>query len=300
MTRQQLEIHLGANWKLNDQCLTRLYSYSEGDDSFDFTHITDIIDIVVDGSNLTSRLPEDSIFNVMHELTSGLVHLAENRFDKHILTFRESNWELAIQHAGDGEVELSVYTSGASDDVAAHNLRVRWANLASVVCYVAESMLSDLISVNAALAHEAQVRELGQAVHALRARSSSHHQPPSNPREMPSDLTAVRRAVGCKRLTLELRFDPRHRDLWRYPGTPDADHHSLLFRGSMVFSYWGRERIVADGAYLFPTLTGLLDGNQRLLELLDAGTGSVVLLSGFDARTGLITAQLHDPDTIQL
>ena len=64
-----LDILLGTSWKVDARCLARLYTYEKGEDRFDFTPIVDIIDIVVEGTNITSRLPEESIFCVMHELT---------------------------------------------------------------------------------------------------------------------------------------------------------------------------------------------------------------------------------------
>ena len=147
MSTSSLDIVVGGSWKVDARHLARLYSYRGDGERFDFTPIVDIIDIVVDGANITSRLPEESVFCVMHELVMGLSMMIEQRLDKHIVSFSEAGWELAIQRATD-ELEISFYGVDRPRHVSVHNVKVVGSQLLDTVCVATECLLRDLVSVN--------------------------------------------------------------------------------------------------------------------------------------------------------
>jgi len=299
VTRASVDIVVGATWKTDPRCLSRVYAFRRDDQDFDFSSVVDIIDIVIDGANITSRLPEDSIFNVMHDLVAGLAAMQGGRVDKIIVGFQEAPWELAVQSAG-GAVELSFYCVGDVGGVAVHNLRVEPTELISGVCYATEKLLGDLLALNAAFSQESMVRALSQYLETLRRPDSASHLCRALGVDVPRGVGSIRRRVGDRKLSAEVAFDATHPDLWRYQGGLVSDLHSLLFKGTLKVRYWGRERVVAESAYVFPLVVDLLAGAEHLLRALEHHTGGAVILDPKDGVVALITAELADSDRVAL
>ena len=62
MTDSTIEILIGGSWQFDIRYLARLQSFCRGTQRFDFSPILDTIDIVVERTNITAKLPEESIF----------------------------------------------------------------------------------------------------------------------------------------------------------------------------------------------------------------------------------------------
>lgn len=288
-----LDIVLGASWKEDARCLATLCAFRPGQDPFDFTSVRDIIDIVIDGTNITSKLPEDSIFHVVHELVHGLTMIREGHVHKHIIAFHESPWELAIQSAGD-RLELSLYGVGRARQVAAHNVSVRQAGFIDAVCFAAEKLAADILELNADLSRDGTFRALTRRATRLRDVEQSplsQHGAES----IPDHIGHIAIQSGERPLILKLELDARHADFWAYQGAHHADMHSLLFRGSLRVSYWGRTRQVATSAYLFPLLSGLVAGAERMMAALERGSGRTVLLDRADGASSILTTSYEGP-----
>jgi outer membrane protein assembly factor BamB len=294
-----LDIVVGGSWKVDALCLARLYAYDDKNEPFDFSPILDIIDIVVDGINITSKLPEESIFCVMFELVTGLSLICEGRIEKHIVAFQEAPWEFAMQ-SSDGGFELSFYGIGPPRDVPIHNACVDARNLLDVVCVATEQLLDDLVEVNGAFARAGVVRSLRAKLERLQTVGERAYPAPKRDRQVPANIERAHFSRGDRRLMIELEFDASHPDLWRYQGAPDSDLHSLLFTGTLGLRYWGRHRRLTDTTYLFPVVEGLVSGAERLLKRLEQGSGGCVILDGSDGASSLVTADVLDADRILL
>ncbi len=300
-----LDIVVGASWKDDPRYLVRLSAYHRDAEPFDFSPVLDIVDIVVDGANLTSTLPEESIFPVVHELAVGLEALVSGRSDKLIVAFREAPWELAVQPAAE-HFAVSFYATGSSREVALHNRLVPRTHLIDSTIFATEGVLDGLLAVNDAFASDELVQELVDALRKLRharlrggaSGGGLTPQPePAAPGERRGDAPGeVLVRAGDRRLRLDLRFDATHGDLWRYHGGLAADRHSLLFTGSLHFCYWGRSRQVAASTYVFPVLGALVTGAERMLAALEQGVGGAVLLDTGHGVVSLLTAELLDVD----
>lgn len=306
-----LDIVVGASWKDDPRYLVRLSAYHRGSEPFDFSPVLDIVDIVVDGANLTSTLPEESIFPIVHELAAGLAALVAGRSDKLIVAFREAPWELAVQPAGE-HFAVSFYATGSSREVALHNRLVPRTHVIDSIIYATEGVLDGLLAVNDAFASDELVRDLVDALRKLRqarprgsgaaaAGVAAGPAAASGQTEVEGDVRGdgpgeVLVRAGDRRLRLDLRFDATHGDLWRYQGGLAADRHSLLFTGSLHFCYWGRRRLVASSTYVFPLLGALVAGAERMLRALEQGIGGAVLLDTGHGVVSLLTAELLDVD----
>jgi len=286
-----LDIVLGASWKEDARCLATLCAYRPGQDPFDFTGVRDIIDIVIDGTNITSKLPEDSIFHVIHELVHGLTMIREGHVHKHIIAFHESPWELAIQSSGD-RLELSLYGVGRARQVAAHNLSVRQTAFIDSVCFAAEKLAADILELNSDLSRDATFRALTKRAARLR-QAGQHPLSLRDAESIPDHIGRIAIESGERPLLLKLDLDARHADFWNYQGAHHADMHSLLFRGSLSVSYWGRTRQVAVSAYLFPLLSGLVAGAERMMTALERGAARTVLLDRSDGASAILTTKIE-------
>ena len=298
MAVSSLDIVVGTTWKNDVRCLSRLSAYRRSGDAFDFSVVHDIIDIVVDGANITSRLPEDSIFHLISELVHGLLLLCEGRVDKHIIGFQETSWEMAIQPS-QAYFELSLYGVGTTREVAAHNLKVRRRSMIEAVCDSAEQLVRDLFELNPAFTNDETIGTLIQSVERLRGLDEPDSKR-DTPYVTPANVGPVRKSFGDRPLRLEIEFDGSHQDLWRYEGAQSVDLHSLLFKGSLTLSYWGRKRRLAESTYLFPLLGGLVLGAERLLRTLEVRAGGAVLLELSDGASCLLTAEVEDAEHLLL
>jgi outer membrane protein assembly factor BamB len=292
-----LDILLGSSWKVDARCLARLYAYRPGDEGFDFGPIVDIIDIVVDGANVTSRLPEESIFCVMHELIGGLCTLIEGRLDKHLVAFAEAGWELAVQRAED-DFEISFYGTEGPRDVSLHNVRVSRDRLLNAVRAATEHLIDDLVDLNHAFSQDHLVRSLERQLRQLNRQR--RHRAPARPLQIPGGIERVTLGTGAHDLRFELEFDGRHPDFWRYEGALVSDLHSLLFTGDLTLHYWGRRRVVARSAYLFPLVEAMTAGAERFLQTLERRHGSCVLLDGSGSSEAMLTVDISDPEHVHL
>lgn len=290
MSTSSLEIVLGASWKDDARYVTRLCAYRPEDEAFDFGAIRDIIDIVVDGANLTSSLPEDCIFHVVHDLVHGLAMISEGRVHKHIVAFHEAPWELAIQAVED-RLQVSLYGVGSQVAVSVHNVDVKRDKFVDAVCRSAEQLISDLVGLNEAFAKADLVLALSERVQRSQMGHSGASQAELAGAGVPHGAGLVARRVGDRRLSAQVSFDGAHPDFWRYQGALDSDWHSLLFRGDLTLGYWGRQRCLAQGAYLFPLMGALVRGAEQLLDLNREGRQAAVLLDGADGARCLVTVE---------
>lgn len=299
MSTFQLDIQLGASWKDDARCLAQLLSFQDPQEQFDYRAIVDTIDVVIDGTNITSKLPADCIFYAVFEFVTGLVLVGEGRQDKHIIAFHESLWELAIQLVHD-DLQLSFYRVGPPREVPVHNVRAPRNRLANVVRRVAETMIGDLVQLNPVLRKEGTIRSFRTWLNRLAAcqRESSALAPSP---AIPAQAGPVSVSVGDRKLAIVLDFDATP-DLFGYQGALDSDLHSLLFKGSLELNYWGRRRQVANSTYVFPIVEELVSGAERLLQLVKGQGGECTILEASDGADGVITVAVADPErmTVQI
>ncbi len=268
---QSVQIIVGHNWKQDVRFLKNLRQYRRFDSELDLVEIRDIIDIVVDGTNITSNVAEESIFGVLSELLGAVARLLEGRARKAIVEFHCEPWEMVLVPQGN-EFLISLYSINRHHRVIAHDIPIAVDKFVEALSEAAESLLTDLYRISEGFSADAFVRtfssRLGRIQDYKRAEfargqdedfedAGEHHGGTSSP----------------SGLTLSYSFDADHRALRHYCGEHDFDLHSLLFPGKIVVETHGYNVELTHG-YPFLTVHALLKRCRQLLNLLEASQES--------------------------
>jgi outer membrane protein assembly factor BamB len=105
----------------------------------------EVIDIFVDGANITARIRETHGAFVLRDLGFAVVDLAHRPRGKATVRFYDEPWELCIQRFGAAAC-LSVYRTGPDPVVAVYDRAVRWDD---VVLAAREAIEQLLVAANA-------------------------------------------------------------------------------------------------------------------------------------------------------
>lgn len=268
---QSVQIIVGHSWKQDVRFLKNLRQYRRFDSELDLVEIRDIIDIVVDGTNITSNVAEESIFGVLSELLEAVATLLEGRARKAIVEFHCEPWEMVLVPDG-RQFLISLYSINRHHRVIAHDIPIAVDKFVEALSQAAETLLSDLYRISEGFSADSFVRtfssRLGRIQDYKRADFAK------------SDALDYER-VGEHRggtssssgLTLSYSFDADHPALRDYYGEHDFDLHALLVPGEIVLEDHGRTIELTRG-YPFLTVHALLKRCRQLLNLLEASEES--------------------------
>jgi outer membrane protein assembly factor BamB len=202
-----------------------------------------LIDVLVDGVNLTARIGDSHVLLVLGELGLAVAHLASGRTERTTLALHTESepWELGLEADG-ADVLLTVFRTGPAPDVAVFERRVPLAALRSAV-------LDALAEVPAARAP----RPVTSLVAAARTALETCLLRGAACRAERSEVTLGSRSIGG--LYFAAKAQLRHRPAPTAAARSDsqlerADLHALLARGE--FSVCARRRITSlGGVHLF-------------------------------------------------
>jgi outer membrane protein assembly factor BamB len=257
-----VEIIVGHNWTEDIRYLHGMRDVRPAGTSVDLVEIRDIIDIVVDGRNITSGVAEESIFGIVGNLMDAILRLFEGRSRKAIVEFHCEPWELVLIPR-DGELSISLYGVGHRRRVIAHDLAIEAAPFLDAVTSAARSMLQDLYGISDHFASDEFVRSFSDRLSALEDYTPSELSPPNRT----SFESVGDRKGGTSSptgLSIQYAFDGDYAPLRRYAGEHAFDLHALLCSGRLEAEYRG-ESVVLTRDYPFLCLTSLL---QRIRDLL--------------------------------
>jgi outer membrane protein assembly factor BamB len=268
---QSVQIIVGHSWKQDVRFLKNLRQHRRFDSDLDLIEIRDIIDIVVDGTNITSNVAEESIFGVLSELLGAVARLLEGRARKAIVEFHCEPWEMVLEPDGN-QFLVSLYSINRHHRVIAHDIPIAVDKFVEALSEAAESLLSDLYRISEAFSADSFVRtfssRLGRIQNYKRAKFAN------DDRRDFDEEGEHHGGTSCPSgLTLSYSFDADHVSLRDYCGEHDFDLHSLLFSGEIIAEYHGRTIELTCG-YPFLTAHALLKRARQLLNLLEASDES--------------------------
>jgi hypothetical protein len=263
-----VEISVGQTWKESVRYLHDIRHSRPAGSGVDLTEIRDIIDIVVDGRNITSSVDEDHVFSVVDAMVSALLAIAEGRSHKAIVEFTREPWELVFRPAGEC-VQVSLYSVGPRRHVVAHQVETAPETLHDAVTSTAAAMLDDLYGISSQFTSDAFVREFSDRLDRLTEAA------PASLAELRGAETAERQG-GWRRgstssqrgLSVAYAYDADYAPLRDYAGEHPFDLHALLAPGHVDIEWAGTPVTLAEG---FPVLTcwRLLGHARELLEYLE-------------------------------
>jgi outer membrane protein assembly factor BamB len=226
----------------------------------------EVLDVFIEGANVTARVTERQATCVLRDLALALVELATAPRAKHIVRFYEEAWELAIERFG-AVAAVSVYRAGSEPQVFVYDRFVAFRDVVDGVLDALDRTLSrgpHAAPVEIELAHARDALRslaLGPRDDAQLAISTS---PTTVTVEVDGDAPigfgaelVLRSADASARLPVE-------------PPVERADLHALLFPGRMRAEVRGRNVDLGEG-HPFLFAERLLQLSKRTLEAWERG-----------------------------
>lgn len=218
-----------------------------------------VLDLLVDGSNVTARIGEGQVFPFLRDLALATVEVASGKRPRTSVRFyqRDDAWELGVARSDD-DLLLTVFRGGAEPEVAVFERRVAGTDLvAGVLAAIDEALARSLVS-------DALRADLGCARDTLDAARPFVKLPRTTESavvvEPDPDLGF---ALGA---TLSLR-DVGTRTLG---GVERADLHALLVRGRLQIVLPSRAREI-ENVHVFVLAERLASVARDLVAAWDQG-----------------------------
>lgn len=194
-----------------------------------------VLDLLVDGSNVTARIGEGQVFPFLRDLALATVEVASGKRPRTAVRFyqRDDAWELGVARVG-GDLLLTVFRGGSEPEVAVFERRVPLADLVSGVLAAIDEALSHSLVSEALRADLACARDTLAA-----ARPFVAMDPPA---ESTVDIEPDPEAPFALGACLSLRDGTAPSS----PGVERADLHALLLRGRLRVALPSRTRDIEN------------------------------------------------------
>jgi outer membrane protein assembly factor BamB len=258
---QEIEIRFGSSWKQDESFLAQ----HRRTRSINLTNIIDVVDILIEGANISVRAPRDSIFLLLRDLLSRVEELLGGKSSRAGISFYESSWELVLVLEGE-QVLLSFYRAGARPKVEVKDRSISLPSLLAAVALAGEGLMEDLLAISPEMVADPFVSELMGAMERIRSRD------PEGPAEagipLQSSFAIDYTGRGNLPLTFGYEVTATSRDLLSPVMTNRADLYSLMARGTFSFVLDGR-KIPREGVYVYFILEKLLEISRSLLASVE-------------------------------
>jgi outer membrane protein assembly factor BamB len=233
-------------------------------------HARDVLDVFIDGANVTAQLKETHGAFVLRDLALALADLARRPRSKAAVRFYDEPWELCIERFG-ATACLSVYRASREPLVAVYDRAVPFDDVIAAACDAVERVLADddttpatALELRSAVA---QLRATAVEVDAALASTEEDRGVPAPvavavepDRDAPLSFGAefALREGGPAARPFGMRAG-RHPYADGFDAVERSDLHALLFRGRVRAEIRGR---AVDLGECHPVLVA-----ERLLEL---------------------------------
>ncbi|MBA2660965.1 MAG: PQQ-binding-like beta-propeller repeat protein [Bradymonadaceae bacterium] len=261
-----VEIIVGHSWKEDVRFLSDARLYRPIESSVNLIEIRDIIDIVVDGNNITSNIAEESIFGVFGELLDALYRLVNGQSQKAIIEFHCEPWELVLVPQG-RDLLVSVYSVDRHHRVVADNMAIGAEAFVEAVTEAAETMLTDLFRISERFSADSFVRRFSSQLAQLKRQRSMLFAPAAKGHGQGHGERAASTSCGSG-LTLGYAFDGDWPHLSGYCGEHVFDLHTLLFPGTVEAEVDGRS-VTLTRVYPYLCVVSMLGRARELLNFLE-------------------------------
>ncbi|MBI2892233.1 MAG: PQQ-like beta-propeller repeat protein [Deltaproteobacteria bacterium] len=241
----------------------------------------DVIDIFVDGANVSARAPADRVYPLIRELAGAVVDLANGNREKVVVPFHEAPYELVLERQGDHAL-VTFYRGGNAPEVSVKDRPVPLDELKRAVSSAAKNLCDRLWNDEIDDPRRAELLALSERtgdprfpswpdgvsrLDRLRRIRSRHFV--DSPKARAEDEDAAALAFGFEAQVPATRASAT--------GGVRADLHSLLFRGRLSIHVGGSRTTFSEG-YLFLRLERLVQACRHLAEASEAGRAMAVRL----------------------
>lgn len=271
-----VDITVGRRWQDDVRHIHSLRDRRPADSTLNLLELRDIVDIVVDGTNLTAPVSEEAIFGLMETMLSSLVELVENRSRKAIIEFHHQPWELVLVPDG-ASLQLSLYSIDRHRRVIARDLPIQARPFIDALCETAGEMLTGLFRISEHFSSNGRIRRISQAIAHLKRNRRFQFPPQNEPEDAPDAGMHVASTSSSGGLTLGYRFDAGDEALLSYRGEHVFDLHALLVDG-VVHAEFGSDKLVLSDQYPFLSIASLLDRTRQLFNQLESNANAPFVL----------------------
>ncbi|HSC89333.1 MAG TPA: PQQ-binding-like beta-propeller repeat protein, partial [Polyangiaceae bacterium] len=219
-----------------------------------------LLDLVVDGVNLTARAGETQGLTLLAELAQAAAALRKGRTARATaqLCTEGDTWELGLEADGEDAL-LSVFRSGPCPEVAVHERRVRLVDLEEAL----EAALTTALSGNLPAGH----RSVLESARSQLERGAQRAKP--LPRNLVQDRVLIRTTSGLE-MQANASFRTAEAPQTEHGASVErADLHALLVPGRFQVAL-GRRSITVARAHLFLLAERLLWLAEDALESFQA------------------------------
>lgn len=258
------EIVVGERWRDDVRYLQEIRLYRPSGTALNPVDLRDIVDLIVDGRNLTAEIEEESFFGLLFDLVNATNELLTGSA-KAIIEFPTAPYELVLVADGD-RVLLSLYSIDHELKVVAHNATLPTKAWITCVIRAAEDILSELLDIDDRFGTDVFIRSFSRAVAQLHRRKSDLV--PSADRQTAEIAGATSSQSG---LTLHYELYP-DQDLLGFGGENPFDLHVLLVRGQLQVD-WLEQITTISSPYPVLGVMTLLRRARELLNLVEASRG---------------------------
>ena len=262
-----VDISVGHRWQDDVRHIHSLRAHRPADTTLNLLELRDIVDIVIDGTNLTAPVSEEAIFGLFESTLAALVQLAEEQSNKAIIEFHYQPWELTL--VPDGPVlRLSLYSVDRHRHVVARDLRIDTGSFINAACDAAGELLTGLFRISEHFSSHNRVRNISQSM--ARLKRLRHHRfcPVDPPDAVESPAMRVG-STSSRELSLGYRFNASDPPLVNYRGEHVFDLHALLFDGQVQAEFDTRTIVLSKG-YPFLAISSLMDRARQLFNQLES------------------------------
>ena len=247
----------------------------------DPSQFRDVIDIFVDGANVSARAPADRVYPVLRELASAVADLASGSRDKVVVPFHEAPYELVLERHGERAL-VTFYRGGNAPEVSVKDRPVALEDLRAAVSDAAEGLCARLWA-------GAPPDPRREELLALCARNRKGPLAPARVRPVGSvvSVCSARFAEVPESTRLAFGFEAELPTVRRADGAAvRSDLHALLFRGRLTVHAAGRRTLLGRG-YLFLRVERLVQACQHLAQASEAGRATSVRLESDGLLIGM-------------
>ncbi len=229
--------------------------------------VREVLDVFVDGANVTARVAESHASCVLRDLGLALTELSRAARGKAIVRFYDQAWELCIERFG-AIALLSVYRTGSEPSVAVYDRAVVFDD---VVESAREAIDAALVRGHSSRTVELELREAGNALRDVLP------SPPANDEDVEKAPASISIEIDRDApIAFAADFSIRAGNVEHADSQVErADLHALLFRGRMRAEIRGRAIDLGEG-HPFLFAERLFDLSRRTLDAWERGQASHV------------------------
>jgi outer membrane protein assembly factor BamB len=263
------KIVIGEGWS-NDESGSARHLSNSSAGNVDFSRVRDVVDIMVDGTNITGRADEDSVFFLVRDMMFAIEKLADGNGTARV-SFYEGPWELVLQRIAD-KAYLTFYRGGRRPEVVIKDREILFTKLVEGVVASAEALLNLAYEVDSSASHDPVVASIRDTKKQIEALAKPHFPVDDEPVPAPKIVESSRfeRPRSKEGFSFGFRYEATAHDLLAFGKPYGSDLNALLFKGRYVV-YAKERRLVLGHGFLFLQTERLLASLRQLLSAWEEG-----------------------------